>query len=308
MNVIIFTKSRGSSRQIDLKRPRTLFAALVVMAAVGAMIFAGGYFYSAQTLQVDPDVRVVELEQVIDSQEGELAEVRKTARENINALSARIGQLQANVIRLNALGARLSQMANLDDGEFDFSSQPGLGGPALQGDRPSRGVADLSAELGSLENLLGDRHQQLGVLEDMLMTRNLHEQVHPEGWPLSSGWVSSYFGMRTDPFSGKRARHEGLDFAGREGTPIMAVGAGVVTWSSPRYGYGNLVEINHGGGYVTRYAHNKENLVAVGDRVEKGQVVGLMGSTGRATGANLHFEVMYNGRPVDPLDFIGERN
>ncbi|MDH3588006.1 MAG: M23 family metallopeptidase [Gammaproteobacteria bacterium] len=308
MNVIIFTKSRGSSRQIDLKRPRTFFTALAFVAAVAAVVFLTGYVYSARTIHIDPDVRVVELEQVIESRESELSEVRKTTRENIDALSARIGQLQANVVRLNALGARLSQMAKLDDGEFDFTSQPGLGGPQLQGGRTSLGVNDLNGELSGLENLLVNRQQQLGVLEDMLMTNNLYEQVHPEGWPLSSGWVSSYFGLRTDPFTGKRARHEGLDFAGREGTPIMAVAAGVVTWSSPRFGYGNLVEINHGGGYVTRYAHNKENSVAVGDRVEKGQVIAAMGSTGRATGANLHFEVMHNGRPVDPLDFIGERH
>ena len=285
-----------------------MLTAFAIVATIAGSVFGAGYYYAGQTMQIDPDVRVVELEDVIASQEAELAEVRKTQRENIDALSARIGQLQANVIRLNALGARLSQMANLSDGEFDFTSQPGLGGPQLQSGRTSLGVDDLNSELGGLESLLGNRQQQLGVLEDMLMTRNLHEQVHPEGWPLSSGWVSSYFGLRTDPFTGKRARHEGLDFAGREGTPIMAVGAGVVTWSSTRFGYGNLVEINHGGGYVTRYAHNKENLVAVGDRVEKGQVIAHMGSTGRATGANLHFEVIHSGRPVDPLDFIGERH
>ncbi|NNF65961.1 MAG: M23 family metallopeptidase, partial [Gammaproteobacteria bacterium] len=265
---------------------------MAIVATIASGVFVAGYFYAAQTMQIDPDVRVVELEQVISDQQAELAEVRKTGRENLDALSARIGQLQANVIRLNALGARLSQMAKLDDGEFDFTSQPGLGGPQLQTGRTSLGVGDLNQELGGMETLLVDRQNQLAVLEDMLMTRNLHEQVHPEGWPLSSGWVSSYFGLRTDPFTGKRARHEGLDFAGREGTPIMAVGAGVVTWSSTRYGYGNLVEINHGGGYSTRYAHNKENLVAVGERVEKGQLVGYMGSTGRATGANLHFEVL----------------
>lgn len=285
-----------------------MLTVLAIVGTVAGAIFVAGYYYAGKTMQIDPDVRVVELEDVIDGQEAELAEVRKTQRENIDALSARIGQLQANVIRLNALGARLSQMADLNDGEFDFTSQPGLGGPQLHSGRASLNVNDLNNELGGLETLLGSRQQQLGVLEDMLMTRNLHDQVHPEGWPLSSGWVSSYFGLRTDPFTGKRARHEGLDFAGREGTPIMAVGAGVVTWSSTRFGYGNLVEINHGGGYVTRYAHNKENLVAVGDRVEKGQVVAHMGSTGRATGANLHFEVLHTGRPVDPLDFIGERH
>ncbi|NND59544.1 MAG: M23 family metallopeptidase [Gammaproteobacteria bacterium] len=307
MNLIILTKSRGTSRQIDLKAPRALAVAMSLFLIVGAMIFAGGYYVAANTIQIDPDVRIVELQQTIDQRDAELAEVRKTSSENIDALSGRIGQLQAHVIRLNALGARLSQMAALDDGEFDFDSQPARGGPQLRaGSEVS--VGGLNSELGDLEHLLTDREQQLGVLEELLLKRNLHEQVHPEGWPVSSGWISSYYGKRTDPFSGKPARHEGLDFAGREGTPIKAVAAGVVTWSGDRYGYGNLVEVDHGGGYATRYAHNKTNEVQVGDRVEKGQVIAQMGSTGRATGANLHFEVLHDGRAVDPLDFIGQRN
>lgn len=307
MNVIILTKSRGSSRQIDLKRPGPMAVALTLMLLFGSAIFGGGYLFAANTIQIDPDVRVVELEKIIGERDAELAEVRKTAAENIDALSGRIGQLQAHVIRLNALGSRLSQMAKLDDGEFDFSSEPARGGPQL-GASARASVGELNGELGGLENVLTDRERQLGLLEDLLLTRALQEQVHPEGWPVSSGWISSYFGGRTDPFSGKPARHEGLDFAGREGTPVKAVAAGVVTWSSDRYGYGNLVEVNHGGGYATRYAHNAANLVAVGDRVEKGQVIATMGSTGRATGANLHFEVLHNGRAVDPLDFIGQRN
>ena len=307
MNVIILTKSRGSSRQIDLKRPRPMAVAVSIALLLGAAVFGAGYLVAANTIQIDPDVRVVELEGIIDARDAELAEVRKTAAENVDALSGRIGQLQAHVIRLNALGSRLSQMANLDDGEFDFNSEPARGGPQLRAGTEAT-VVGLNTELGGLEDVLTDRERQLGVLEDLLLTRALQEQVHPEGWPVSSGWISSYFGGRTDPFSGKPARHEGLDFAGREGTPIKAVAAGVVTWASDRYGYGNLVEVNHGGGYTTRYAHNKDNLVAVGDRVEKGQVIATMGSTGRATGANLHFEVLHNSRAVDPLDFIGQRN
>lgn len=307
MNVIILTKGRGSSRQIDLKRPRPLAIALTCALLVAGIVFAGGYLLAANTIHIDPDVRVVELEAVIEQRDAELAEVRKTSAENIDALSGRMGQLQAHVIRLNALGSRLSQMAKLDDGEFDFNSEPARGGPQLRAANEAT-VKGLNSELGGLETLISDRDHQLGLLEDLLLTRHLQEQVHPEGWPVSSGWISSYFGGRTDPFSGKPARHEGLDFAGREGTPVKAVAAGVVTWAADRYGYGNLVEVNHGGGYSTRYAHNKDNLVAVGDRVEKGQVIATMGSTGRATGANLHFEVLHNSRAVDPLDFIGQRN
>jgi murein DD-endopeptidase MepM/ murein hydrolase activator NlpD len=136
------------------------------------------------------------------------------------------------------------------------------------------------------------------------MGQNLVDRVVPQGRPVNAGWISSYFGRRTDPFTGKPANHKGVDFAGKAGAEIMAVADGVVTWSSKRYGYGELVEVNHGNGYATRYAHNSENLVAVGDMVKKGQAVALMGDTGRATGPNLHFEVLQEGRPVNPVNFI----
>ncbi|MEX1265589.1 MAG: M23 family metallopeptidase, partial [Woeseia sp.] len=151
---------------------------------------------------------------------------------------------------------------------------------------------------------LDSREAQLGVLESVLLTQNLSDRVRPQGRPVKTGWMSSYFGRRTDPFTGKPATHRGVDFAGKAGAEIVAVADGVVTWSSPRYGYGELVEINHGNGYATRYAHNSENLVAVGEEVRKGQTVALMGETGRATGPNLHFEVLHRGQRVNPVTFI----
>jgi murein DD-endopeptidase MepM/ murein hydrolase activator NlpD len=143
------------------------------------------------------------------------------------------------------------------------------------------------------------------VLEDLLLNRKLRDEVRPEGRPVTAGYVSSQFGSRADPFTGRRAFHKGVDFAGREGAEVVAVATGVVTWSGDRYGYGQLVEINHGNGYVTRYAHNVDNLVAVGDTVRRGQVIARMGDTGRATGPNLHFEVLLNDKPVDPLTYVG---
>ncbi|MDZ7645149.1 MAG: M23 family metallopeptidase [Woeseiaceae bacterium] len=151
---------------------------------------------------------------------------------------------------------------------------------------------------------LDSREAQLGVLESVILNQNLNDRVHPQGRPVKSGWMSSYFGRRTDPFTGKPATHRGVDFAGKEGAEILAVADGVVTWSSKRYGYGQMVEINHGNGYATRYAHNSENLVAVGEEVRKGQTVALMGDTGRATGPNLHFEVLHRGQRVNPVNFI----
>jgi murein DD-endopeptidase MepM/ murein hydrolase activator NlpD len=213
--------------------------------------------------------------------------------------------MNAHVLRLDALGQRLTKMAGLDDGEFDFSAAPSQGGPeeplAVADLEQLSGLVQAMDELGSQ---LDDRELKLNVLEDFLLNRKLRDEVHPEGRPVTAGYISSHFGNRTDPFTGRAAFHKGVDFAGREGAEVVAVASGVVIWSGDRYGYGQMVEINHGNGYVTRYAHNAENLVAVGDTVKRGETVAVMGSTGRATGPNLHFEVLHNGRVVNPLSYV----
>jgi murein DD-endopeptidase MepM/ murein hydrolase activator NlpD len=157
-----------------------------------------------------------------------------------------------------------------------------------------------------LQSQLSSREQQLGVLENLILTRELNKQVYPEGRPVQEGWISSYFGRRADPFTGFSAVHKGVDFAGPEGTVVSSVAAGLVTFAGERAGFGQMVEINHGNGLATRYCHNEKLLVKQGDMVRKGQDVSLMGSTGHSTGPHLHFEVLKNGSQVDPLRFIGE--
>jgi murein DD-endopeptidase MepM/ murein hydrolase activator NlpD len=157
-----------------------------------------------------------------------------------------------------------------------------------------------------LQSQLSSREQQLGVLENMILSRELNKQVYPEGRPVQEGWISSYFGRRADPFTGYSAMHKGLDFAGPEGSKIMTVAAGIVTYAGERAGFGQMIEINHGNGLATRYCHNEKLLVKQGDMVRKGQDVALMGSTGHSTGPHVHFEVLKNGVQVDPARFIGE--
>ncbi|NNE61499.1 MAG: M23 family metallopeptidase, partial [Woeseia sp.] len=207
----------------------------------------------------------------------------------------------------DALGRRLTEMADLAEGEFDFDSTPALGGPEEPDPSGSAvAVPEVLTAMQGLADQLDNREAQLGVLESVILNQNLSERVYPQGRPVRSGWMSSYFGRRTDPFTGKPANHTGVDFAGKSGAEIFSVADGVVTWSSKRYGYGQMVEINHGNGYSTRYAHNSENLVSVGEEVKKGQVVALMGETGRATGPNLHFEVLHRGKRMNPVKFIRE--
>ena len=162
----------------------------------------------------------------------------------------------------------------------------------------------MTKEIDALQRRLEQRDTQLLALENVMLSRNLNEAVRPDGRPVLEGYISSGFGDRIDPFDGHEAVHKGVDIAGQQGSEVVAVASGVVTRAGPASGYGNLVEINHGNGYATRYAHNEAVLVAVGDTVTRGQPIALMGSTGRSTGPHVHFEVLRNGQQVNPLSFI----
>ena len=305
MNVVIFGRSFGKTLQVSLSGKAATAIGVVFAGSLCAAAFAGGYWYSAQT---GSGVRIEEIHQLtagLDTERLAIATTRQHTEDTLDAMAINIGQMNARVIRLDALGRRLVEMADIGESEFDFDSTPAIGGPeepelsTLSAAVPE--VVDLMATLGSQ---LDNREAQLGVLESVLMNKSLSERVYPKGRPVKTGWMSSYFGRRTDPFTGKPGNHRGVDFAGKHGAEIIAVADGVVTWSSKRYGYGEMVEINHGNGYATRYAHNFENLVAVGEEVKKGQVVALMGETGRATGPNLHFEVLHRGHRVNPVSFV----
>lgn len=305
MNVVIFGKGFGKPLQINLSGGSAAAFTVLIAGFLASAMFGAGYWYSAQTGSGLSKSEVATLSGELVVQKDEIAETRQQTEDTLDALAINIGQMNARVIRLDALGRRLTEMADLEDGEFDFDADPAMGGPEKAYAAGSTiAVPEVLTAMAALGNQLDNREAQLGVLEGVLSNQNLSARVYPEGRPVQSGWMSSYFGRRTDPFTGKRANHQGVDFAGKLGAEIIAVADGVVTWSSDRYGFGNLVEINHGNGYATRYAHNSENLVAVGDEVRKGQTVALMGKTGRATGPNLHFEVLRNGQRVNPVSFI----
>lgn len=246
-----------------------------------------------------------DLEQEITQQKELIQRTRATAQSDLDALAGRIGKMQANVTRLNALGQRLVKISKLDAKEFNFTNQPAYGGP-----KSNENVAgfEFGEVLEDLDAQLQSRNDQLTVLEDVLLSKLLQSESKPAGRPIGKGWISSYYGKRTDPFTGKLEMHKGMDFAGKAGTKILAVASGVVTWTGKRYGYGNLVEINHGNGYTTRYGHNADILVQVGDTVHKGDPISLMGSTGRSTGPHVHFEVLKNDRQIDPIRFVQTKN
>lgn len=283
-----------------------LIVSFLVVLPLGLMY--GGYELGVAHMRANPDALTREVQSELVAQQTKIAATTRKAEDNLNALALRLGQLQAHVIRLDALGERLTTMAKLDKGEFDFEHEPAQGGPDSDAQSSPMEVPDFIAALNQLAVQLDDRGRQLSVLETMLMNRNLQAEVMPAGRPVKHGWLSSYFGMRTDPFTGRRAFHSGLDFAGKMGSDVMAVAAGVVTYAGKRSGYGNLVEINHGNGYSTRYGHNSKILVSVGQTIKKGQIIAKMGSTGRSTGPHVHFEVLINGHAVNPKRYIQASN
>jgi len=300
MHLTIYSSRRGDYRQINLLG----MGPIAVAMATVALAFTAGYFVSGNGKLKDATASADEMREEIAAQQAQLETREAEARANLDALAVRMGQLSAHIVRLDALGRRLVSMADLADSEFNFDEPPARGGPETEEPGLSVESEELDTMLDELALQVDYRGDQLAVLEKLLASRRLSREQLPEGRPVSSGWLSSYYGKRTDPFSGKQKFHSGVDFAGNEGVDVLAVASGVVTWSGKRSGYGTMVEINHGNGLVTRYAHNKENLVEVGDTVKKGQVIGRMGKTGRATGPHVHFEVLKNGQKVNPLKYV----
>lgn len=310
MNILLVSKHLGGSACLCLNRGRVIALTVAVLVAIPSIAMYAGFRIGQDEAPVD--VGALAVSQELARQRDEILEAKRVAEENLNALTLRLGRMQAHVARLDALGQRLTRIADLDSGEFDFSTAPAQGGPEEAGSlglaSESMPLPDFITQLDELSQQLKDREEQLSVLESLFINRNLEAKVLPAGRPITKGWISSRYGIRNDPFTGKPAWHKGLDFAAKDGSDMVAVASGVVTWAGKRYGYGNLVEVNHGKGYVTRYGHAKEVLAKVGDTVEKGQVIGTVGSTGRSTGPHVHFEVWVNGKPVDPIKYVQAAN
>jgi murein DD-endopeptidase MepM/ murein hydrolase activator NlpD len=281
VNIIVFSSRQGGgrSRYFDLAQPVTLaLCALIVLGTLGTA-FAIGMQLGAHTGGPSSDPKT--WSRALAEQKSEIAELRARVQERVDAMAGRLGQLDAHIIRIDALGKRLTTMANVDRREFNFDEP--VAAPTATGAQ----IPDLTSQLSQLEQRV-----------------DLRDAQRPEGKPVGVGTITSYFGERSDPFTGEDGFHKGLDFGGTAGEPVMAVAAGVVTWAGERSGYGTLVEINHGNGYVTRYAHNESALVAVGQMVTRGTKIALMGSTGHSTGPHVHFEVLHNGQQIDPLIFV----
>lgn len=302
MNLILITTSAGGSPV-----RRSLHAAHhFVILGVGCALLLGGIaaggYYVGRWQGTSGNAAAYQAR--LAEKEEEVAQVRQEAQAEVNALTARLAELQSRVTRLDALGRKLINVSNLDAEEFDFDTTPGMGGLMHEVEESELAMSDLSEAIGALDTRIDNRERQLSVLEDVLMDRELAAKTTPAGEPIGKGWMSSSYGYRQDPFTGKRAWHDGVDFAGRLGSDILAVAGGVVSYAGKRWGYGRLVEITHGNGYVTRYGHNSKITVEEGQIVRRGDKVAEMGSSGRSTGPHVHLEVLKNGESVNPWKYV----
>lgn len=253
--------------------------------------------YEAALLSLGGD-----LQQNLQSAQDQVAEARRDADTQLQVLSSRVAGLQARLARMEAVAHHIAQEQPELAVAVDFSSPVAAGGPGAA--KADVAVNDVLSQLDLLDTRLLDRERQLGVLKNLVIGDDLAARLTPKGRPIVEGWLSSPFGKRTDPFNGKEAWHSGIDFAGADGAEIIAVADGVVTYSGRRYGYGLLVEVTHADGIATRYAHNRENLVSVGEQVVAGEVLARMGSTGRSTGPHVHFELLKDGKKINPWKVV----
>jgi murein DD-endopeptidase MepM/ murein hydrolase activator NlpD len=304
MNIIFVSHQHGKARSLALSQRRLWLCLLLLLLLVSGVFVLGHQIAGNNDSVQERQTFVRAWQQELGHKRQEIEEMQRRSQEQLKALTIRVAELHAKLIRLDALGEHLVSAADIEADEFDFSSAPAVGGAIVSGSDKDYKAPDFMLSIEALAFGIAQREQKLEMLNRVLGNKAFENDRYLSGRPIKKGWLSSYFGRRNDPFTGKPAWHEGIDFAGKEGSEIMAVAAGVVTWSGDRYGYGNLVEVSHGGSYVTRYAHAKKLLVKVGDVVAKGQVVALMGSSGRSTGPHVHFEVLRNGKPVDPLRYV----
>ena len=298
---------RGTKVKFSFALSRRRLMSLAGLAAFGVLAVTKPW--QAQGLNPEQARAKISAEQVaLAAQEQAVLELKRETEKKLTAMTMYLGEMQSQMRRLDALGQRLAAVAEVDNGEFAFQEQglAAMGGPeASIVDAPKVDGRDVIEQIENMLGELSNRQKQLSLLESVMMSHHISAESYIAGRPIDSGWLSSQYGVRKDPFNGTPAMHKGLDFASlEEGAGVYATGAGVVTWAGDRSGYGKLIEIDHGGGLKTRYGHSKELLVQEGEVVTRGQKIALIGSTGRSTGPHVHYEVLRNNRQINPYKYV----
>jgi murein DD-endopeptidase MepM/ murein hydrolase activator NlpD len=301
MNIILVSGKLAKGKTVALSHAQvmTLGMALLVFPLLLAMVFTYLLLFHAADI---PHPYLQSL--VLSSQRTEAAKNQVYLRENLNAMAVKLGQMQAHVLRLDSLGERLATLTGMGKQEFNFDKKPGQGGAESSQPAHDMTISEFGQQLDGLMKKLDDRADQLGLMEAMLVQQQAKKVAMPSTRPVTTGWYSSNYGYRIDPFTGQKAFHEGVDFMADSGTAIHAAGGGIVVYADTYAGYGNMIEIDHGNGLISRYAHASKIQAKVGDVVMKGQKIGEVGSTGRSTGPHLHFEVRHRGAPQNPEHYL----
>jgi murein DD-endopeptidase MepM/ murein hydrolase activator NlpD len=302
MHIIVVSSRLAKPRSMTLSGWHLALAGTVM--AAGVLVIASGLLYG--TLRYAAELRLPFLESVLASvQARESQKSELFLRENLNALAIKLGEMQAQLIRLDALGERVASLAGFKPNEFRFTEAPGRGG-AVSTSAPARDLSlpQLSQQVDAMSRRLDNRADGLGILENALFDARLKTRLLPTVTPVDATWSASSFGWRIDPFTGQSALHEGVDFIADIGTPIFAAAGGVVVFSGYHPQYGNMVEIDHGNDFLSRYGHASKLFVKEGEVVMRGRKIAEVGSTGRSTGSHLHFEVRYRGVAQNPANFL----
>ena len=300
MNIILVSDSLAKSRSMTLSQSQVLLIAFGILLS-GFVLAMATYFV---TMKFAVDIRNPYLRSLVEAlHQDDLRRNEMQTRESLNGLAVKLGELQARILRLDAFGQRLAKAAGVKAEEFRFDEKPGQGGPAPVASR-SLSMGEFQQMLDGISRTLEDRSDKLGVLDSLILDDRLTRKTIPTTMPVAMGYYSSNFGYRVDPFTGKQAFHTGVDLIAPTGTSVMAAAGGVVSQVATSSDYGNFIDVDHDNGLTTRYGHLSKQLVRVGDVVMKGQRIALVGSTGRATGPHLHFEVREKGIPLNPNKFL----
>jgi len=299
MQIILLTKGKKKTISFSENHKKTMF-----VLSSGIILLLMGYFYLPNTAEIKLTEQSKKVSQELLAQRVELERVREKTINTLDNMALRVGQMQAQLTRLNAVGQHLAKKAKLNSSEFNFDELPAIGSAEITGSDESFTQNQLLHDIQVLDNQLSLREKQLQLLDVFSANKRLSKEVRPAGLPVAKGWLSSYYGYRADPFTGKKKFHHGVDIAGKSGTSVLAAASGLVTSVGKKGGYGNLIEIDHGSGYVTRYGHNKEVIVKMGEVVKQNDVIAKMGSTGHSTGPHVHFEVLRHGKKVNPRKYL----
>ena len=304
MQITLTTTKQGKTVHSRLSPVAALIAGLLLILVLPASLGLVVFHYATEAEQakaaLPTSLTLSEAEARMAEYQRTIEELRLKSEANVNVLSVKLGRMQAQLMRSNALGQRLADMAGLDKTEFDFSQEPALGGVASPLESDTMEVEDVMQSLHHLSVRLEQEQMELSLLESMMSDKDLQQALDPKGWPVKGSYISSSYGYRNDPFSGKKSFHKGVDIPGKVGAPVHALAAGMVVLAKNKPGFGYTVEIEHGNGYTTRYAHASKILVDVGDRISKGMIIAEVGSTGRSTGPHLHLELLKDGKHINP--------